>query len=538
MAGYKETPRQKMIAMMYLVLTALLALNVSKEMLDAFLVVNESVEKTKENFTDKIDQIMADFTFQYDLQKDKVKPYYDTAMMVRQKSEALVNYIDSIKYAVIDFTDRRIESQEQAKNAELMHIEAKDRFTEPTTFFFGSDASITHNQPSGIMKRKINEFRDEMLEIINEPDTSKKLGLRTEGPYYDADGRRQNWEQHNFYYTILAADITILNKIVAEIRNAEFDVLSELFARIDATDFKFNKIDAKVIPERSYIIQGESYNAEVFAAAYDTLQDPEVYIVQGIDKWNDSYLSRAQKLEGEEGMVPISFSANTIGQKSYAGVIRVKDPMGVTQTYPFSGAYIVAPPSLTVAATKMNVFYIGVDNPVSITAPGMADESIRPTITDGAELVEVEAEDHNYIVRVPLSMKRATVSATATYHGKTMDMGSREFRVKRIPDPVAEIARIKEGEIDRNVLLGAGAIIPAMKDFEFDLYFVVRSFTMGTIINGDWIPKRATTNRFSEEMTNMIRDSRRGQKFFFENIQADGPDGTTRTLNSINLTIK
>ncbi|MCF8228034.1 MAG: gliding motility protein GldM [Bacteroidales bacterium] len=537
MAGYKETPRQKMIAMMYLVLTALLALNVSKEMLDAFVVVNQSVEKTKENFSSKIDQIMVDFKFQYDLQPDKVKKYYDSAKYVQNLSNSLTSYLDSLKYALIDYTDRKIEGMEEARNTPLGEVESKDDFSQPTNFFFVSDASITHNKPSGILKRRINEYRDKMLKVIGEPDSSKRLGLRTEGPYYDADGQKQSWEQHNFYYTILAADVTILNKLHAEVRNAEFDVLNKLYKRIDATDFKFNKIDAKIIPDRSYVLQGEKYKAEVFAAAYDTIQDPEVYVMQGITKWNDSYLSKAQRLSGESGMVDISFNANRVGTHSYAGVIKVKNPLGKEISYPFSGDYIVAPPSLTVAATKMNVFYIGVDNPVSITAPGMADESIRPTITEGCELVPVEADDHNYVVRATKGVTNATVGATALYEGNTMNLGSRDFRVKRVPDPVAEIAGRKEGVIEKNTLLAAGAIIPAMKDFEFELYFTVRSFTMGTILNGDWIPKRAQGNRFTAEMQQIIRDASKGQKFFFESIQAEGPDGTIRTLNSVNLTI-
>lgn len=538
MAGYKETPRQKMIAMMYLVLTALLALNVSKEMLDAFVVVNESVEKTKESFANKIETILAEFEFQYNLQPDKVGPYYDTAMIVRQKSEDLISFIDSIKYAVIDHTDRKIDGIEHAKSVSLADVEAKDQFTQPTKFFFGSDASITKNKPSGILKEKINNYRSEMLSIIKQSDTSNRLGLETHGPYYDASGQQQNWEQHNFYYTILAADVAILNKLIAEVQNAEYDVLNHLYSAIDAQDFKFNKIDAKVIPDRSYILQGERYSAEVFAAAYDTIQEPEVFVVEGVDKWNDSYMSRAQKLEGVNGMVELDYQGSRIGTHSYAGIIKVTNPMGDPITYPFHGEYIVAPPSLTVAATKMNVFYIGVDNPVSISVPGMADDEIFPSITSGAELVPEEGEDYNYIVRVPKGMREAVISATAQYEGQTMNMGSREFRVKRVPDPVAEIANIKEGEIEKNTLLAASAIIPAMKDFEFELYFRVTSFRMGTIINGDWITRRASGNRFSEEMVNMIRDANRKQKFFFENIQAEGDDGTIRTLNAINLTIK
>lgn len=540
MAGYKETPRQKMIAMMYLVLTALLALNVSKEMLDAFIVVNESVEKTKENFSDKIDDVLSEFQKQHSINPTKVEDFWNDAKEADSLADAMVGYIDSLKYALIDFTDRKIKSPEEAKNTSLHDVQSKDRYTEPTTFFFGSDASITHDQPAGILKNKLTEYRDKMLALINQPDTSDILGLRTEGPYYDADGKPQTWAQHNFYYTILAADITILNKLIAEVQNAELYVINYKFSAITKEDFKFDEIGAAVIPQRSYILQGETYEAEVFVAAYDTKQEPTAYVVQGVDEWKDSYQDRATKITGEAetGMVKLSFPGRTVGPHKYAGVIQTKNHLGDIVSYPFEHEYIVAPPSLTVAATKMNVFYIGVDNPVSISVPGMADEKIRPAITEGAELEAVEADDHNYVVRVSKGMNKAIVSASAAYDGSVMDMGSREFRVKRVPDPVAEIARVKEGLIEKNTLVAAGAIIPAMKDFEFELYFTVKSFTMGTIISGDWIPKRATGNRFTDEMMTMIRESKRGQKFFFENIQAEGPDGTTRTLNTINLTIK
>ena len=184
----------------------------------------------------------------------------------------------------------------------------------------------------------------------------------------------------------------------------------------------------------------------------------------------------------------------------------------------------------------MNVFYRGVDNPVSISVPGIAKEKIRPSISAG-EIVRDPEAPGDWIVRMPDDATTAIVSATAEYEGQMMNMGSFEFRVKRVPDPVALIAGMQQGNISRNELLAANAIIPVMKDFEFDLNFIVTGFLMGTIINGDWVPKRANGNQFTAEMQDIIRNSRRGQKFFFENIQAEGPDGSRRTLGSVNLTI-
>jgi len=185
----------------------------------------------------------------------------------------------------------------------------------------------------------------------------------------------------------------------------------------------------------------------------------------------------------------------------------------------------------------MNVFYIGVDNPVSISVPGIAKDQIRPSISTGNIKADPSVRG-DWIVTMPSGTKKAVVSASAEYQGEMVSMGSAEFRVKKVPDPVAEIAGMVQGQIEKNTLMAAGAIIPELKDFEFELYFTVNSFKMITIIGGDLVQKNARGNRFTEDMMNIMKDSRRKQRFLFENIQATSPDGTTRTLNPINLEIK
>jgi len=534
MAAYKETPRQKMIAMMYLVLTALLALNVSKSMLDAFIVVNESMESTIGNFSNKIENVQAEFNKQYKLNPNKIKPYWEKAQEVKASSQELIQFIDSLKYALIIQSENRIKTVEEAKSTSLKDIKSKDSYTEPTRFFFNNSEDGSKGA-SGALRLRIDKFRKQTLAVMNEPENSDHIGLLTKGPYFDADGMKQSWEQHNFYYTILAADVTILNKLIGEVQNAEFDVTSYLFSSVTAEDFKFDDITAKVISKNSYILKGQQYEAEVFVAAYDTKQKPEVYVLQGADEINESNLSRATPLEGKDGVVKLNFSNGAEGTHKYAGFIRIVNPEGEKVDYPFKSEYIVGPPSLTVAATKMNVFYIGVDNPVSISVPGMADELINPTISAGK--LKKNPAGPGYIVNVETGTTKTVISATANYNGTKLNMGSSDFRVKRVPDPVAKIARQKEGSIDKNTLIAAAAIIPSMDDFEFDLNFIVNSFTMVTMLNGDFVPKTTQGNQFSAEMIEMIRNARRGQKFFFENIQASGPDGSKRTLNPINLTI-
>ena len=185
----------------------------------------------------------------------------------------------------------------------------------------------------------------------------------------------------------------------------------------------------------------------------------------------------------------------------------------------------------------MNVFYLGVNNPVSISAAGLSKEQIKPVIDMGV----LKQDGNDWIVRIdtkPKNVNLATISATAEIDGERLSLGTAEFRVKRVPDPSAEISGMTDGLIDKNVFLASSAIIPNMRDFEFDLYFVVTSYTFATILNGDWVQKNVKGNMFTEEVNDIIRNGKRKQKFFFEKIQAKGPDGTLRSLNPINLELK
>ena len=391
-----------------------------------------------------------------------------------------------------------------------------------------------------VLAEQMDKFRSTVLSVMDLPMNSEKIGLVTTGDYRNADGAKQNWEMHNFYHTILAADITIINKIIAEVRSAQFNALNYLYSQVSEKDFKFDHVQAEVIPKSTYIFKGQKYEARVLVAAYDSKTPLESRVLQGVDEITPANQSRATSVKGEGGMINLEFSTNTEGVQRYAGQIIMREPgTGEIKTYPYQGEYIVAPPALTVAPLKMNVFYIGVDNPVSISAPGLAQEKIHPVISTG--ILKKDPKSNDWIVRIdkkPTGKSIATVSATAEVDGKTLQLGSSEFRVKRVPDPIAEIAGQTGGTIDKNILLSAGAIIPNMEDFNFDLYFIVTSYTFGTIVNGDYLPKNIKGNQFTPEVVNLIKNGKSKQKFFFDNIQSQGPDGTIRPLNPVNLELK
>ena len=519
MAGYKETPRQKMIAMMYLVLTALLALNVSVEVLQAFVIVNESMETANETFAKKIDATYSKFELQYNLNKTKVGPYWEKAQKAAKYSKDLNNYINDAKYTVISKSDNI--SYEEASKIPLRLVQTKDKYDQPTNYFIGNSQDGSGGKAREL-KDKINKYKRDMLQLIDPQSRNIiKLGLDTDGPYYDAGGNKQNWEMHNFYTTILAADVTILNRVIAEVHGAELDVISHLYASVSAEDFKFDQVGAKVVAKSQYVFLGETYEAEIFVAAYDTKQNPEVLI-------------GGRSIAGKEGVALFQVAANSEGPKTYEGIIRIAAPNGDLKSYPFKSDYIVAPPTLTISPTKMNVFYIGVDNPVSISAGGVADANLIPRITSGSTLTR---SGKGWIVKSQQAGK-ATISVDAKIGDRVKSMGKMEFRVKRVPDPKPFIANSEGGNVAKNLLIAAGAIIPRMpQDFEFDLTFEISSFTFVSMRGSDIVLIEGKGNRLSEEMKKIISNAKRGGRIWLENIVAKGPDGS-RPLGTISLIIQ
>ncbi|MFC1731580.1 gliding motility protein GldM [candidate division KSB1 bacterium] len=527
MAGYKETPRQKMISMMYLVLTALLALNVSKEILDAFLIVNESMVETNVKFKEKIDDTYSKFSAQNSLNPGKVGFYWNKALDAQKITQDMINYIEDVKAEVIFQSERgRIKTLADAKVVDLKNVKSKDKWDEPTEYFIGQTQDGSKGKAREL-REKIEEYKAAMINLVPEASrTNLNLGLETQGEYKNASNEpEKNWEMHNFYHTILAADITILNKVIAEVRNAEYDVVSKLYSNITEEDYTFDVVRAEVIPKSNYILTGQEYEAKIIVAAMDTKS--EVYgEING------------QRIEGDSGRLIYKVNVGSAtGAKEFTGFINVKSPSGDTK-YEFSDGYIVAQPTATVSADKMNVFYIGVDNPVTVSVPGIADELVSASIGPNGSIAKSGGHG-KYNVKVTTSSNETTVNVYANFEGSKKSMGSAKYRVKRVPDPVATVGGMNSGTISKGRLLAAGGVISRMPEgFEFDLNFEVVSFIFSTTIQGGDIAEEIVRGgRFSPKVQSMIKNAKRNQKVYFENIVAKGPDGSSRKLSAVVLRI-
>jgi gliding motility-associated protein GldM len=550
MAGYKETPRQKMIGMMYLVLTALLALNVSKDILNAFVIVNQGLKTSQENTSNKNDLIYSNFQKAFMTNPGKVKPFLDKAYKAQNYSKEISKFISNLRtkiiayteFAIKDNTGDHLQQWTQADTMAVASIEAKDNYDKPMEVLKGTTEDGS-NGDGKILKDKLDQFKKDMLDLLDGKDkiaAEKSFPINTGDVYSSTEKKMESWIQNNFDHTVLVADIALLNKMLIDVKTVEGDVIAKLYSNVDAGDFKFDKIVAKVVPKSNYVLIGTDYEAEIFVAAYDSKKNPDILIGSSIDtitgQVNGSDVTTLDSSSFKEGMGIYKVPSSGAGLKKYSGVIKVKAPSGEIKVYPFKSEYIVAPPSATVSADKMNVFYIGVINPVTVSVPGAANDQVHPSISAGGSMVSKGNGHYDVSVTAGCPSNKVSIGIMAEMNGKNQSMGAPvEFRVKRVPDPVAMIANQTGGLISKTVLAAAGAIIPTMKDFDFDLHFIILSFTMTINLHGDLIEVQSTNNQLTSDMVKKLQSAPTGTKVYLENIKAKGPDGSFRTLSSINL---
>ncbi len=544
MAGGKLPPRQKMIGMMYLVLTALLAMNVSKDILNAFVTVNDGLEKTKHNFQEKNQDEFDKFERAYLENKQKVGKFFTPAKEVKVNADEVVKYIDQIKVDIIAGIEPTI-TKEQAigKNeygedtiVNLMNVKVKDNYLYSTNLLVGGDNVNPKTGPLSAMELmgKLENFRDNLLSKVPEGGAiaSSLKETFTFGDQKNAAGVTENWPSYNFYGVPAAATITLLTKMQTDIRNAESDVIKFLYQDVDADSYKFTTLEAAVIPKSNYVIRGDTFVAEVFLAAFDTTVNPIAKLGTAFDSTSGAVTGDTIPVEVKNGKAYIKIPTNTLGEKSYSGVLRYKNPATKEyDPYPFPINFQVAAPSTTISPTAMNVFYIGVDNPVDIAASGVAKDKVSASITSGS----IVKKGESWVVRVKKQGK-AVVNVSAEVDGERKTMGSMDFRVKKIPTPIAEIAGKTSGSVPKNKLANTAGILAKMEDFVFDVRVVVSSYKfVYTQSNGLTKEINVTGPRFTPEIKKVIRNIKAGSRVTFEEIFTKMPDGEKRKLGAVVL---
>ena len=543
MSGGKQSPRQKMIGMMYLVLTALLALNISKEIINAFITIDDGLKLTNANFDKKNEMTYMAFAKAYDLDKVKAKVPYENAIKAKKLSADLCTYITNLRGKMVGLSAGFDASSKVGDTLRLTLLEKPDDYDNPTNFMIGSDPANVTGEAKKLKETLVKYYADleKLLPEKSQKDFAARIkpSIPTKEVYSAEHEKMISWEWYNFYHAPIVAAIAQMDRIINDVKNAEGDAVNELFASVNASDFKFDRLVAKVVAPTSYVLTGDRYTADVFIAAYSSTQNPVVYLgdfenIKPYKLLSGSIDSTSVKVIG--GLGKYEVQAGGTGIQKWAGLIRVKKPDGAYESYPFKGEYMVASPSAAVFLEKMNVFYIGVDNPITISAAGVAPSSLSPSFTGGT--LKSNGKPGSYIVNVSGGTE-ATLNIGAKLNGSNKSMGSFKFRIKRVPDPVAYVGSIKaDGVMSKNELLGQGGLIVKMENFDFDLKFTVVSFVLSVSVNGMFVDKKSMGPGLTAEMKTMLGAAKAGNRVFFEQVTVKGPDGTLRKIPGVNIKIK
>lgn len=519
MAGGKQTPRQKMIGMMYLVLTAMLALNVSAEVLEAFVLVDNGLNQTLKSFRSKNDDYYSLIDAAERNNPEKAKKWKVKSEVIKTKADEMIKYIESIKVELVNTADGKDAPAITSTGIDGHLVKAKDQTTVPANILIGP----TEKGKAYELKKKIEQFRGEIIGLVDDKDRFPVLVqtinriLDTQDPPRNIEGERKTWEHSRFGDVPLISTLPLLSKIQVDVLNCEALLLDHFFKQIDAQDVRVNAFDVVIVPEASTILKGEKFKASVMLAAYDKTQLPSI-----------SVNGASCKIEDGKGIYEAI--GNTLGEKSLKCQVIVKGPDGTPQKYEKEYKYQVIQPMFTVSPTKMNVLYRGIDNPVELSVSGIPNENV---------LVEVSNASYRkaggvYMVE-PGAGRECEVRVFAKIGATKKLMGTSSFRVKQLPPPIPRLDGANGKTISKGTLMSSLGIRAEMpQDFDFDLKYNVRSYVV-TGRNKDGYENSEISNgaSFSDRQKAILANVSAGGRIFITEIKAAGPDGRIVELQDL-----
>lgn len=498
-----------MINLMYLVLMAMLALNVSNDVLKGFTLVGDSLKRTTENAEKENKAIYDDLTAQLKQNPAKVKQWYDRAMEVKLASDRLYHMADSLRWAIARQADGRDGNPDNLQNRE--DLEAADHIMLAPSSGRGER-----------LYKEINAYREYITKFVSDPRQKAIIAsnLSTEVPKHE-DNVGKNWQQYMFESMPSVAAITMLSKLQSDVRKAENVVLHTLVSNIDVKDIRVNELGAYCLPEMTTLFPGDEFRSHIFMAAVDTTQRPEIFV-------NGKPIS-------SDGTY--NFRVGSPGEYTFSGYIQMPNAAGDIIRREFTQKYsVIAPPSgATVAADLMNVLYAGFDNPVSVSASGIASNNLTVTMEGGTL---TSKGDGHYIARPAAVGKDVTFNISGVVNGKPQTMGSVSFKVRKLPDPTPFMAvgddHFRGGKLSKAAILGTKSVGAAIDDGLLNIPFRVLSFkTVFFDRMGNAVPKPSNGANLTEDQRNSIRELRPGSRFYVSEVHAIGPDGIERTLTAV-----
>ncbi len=508
-----KEPRQLMINIMYLVLTALLALNVSAEVFNAFKLVDKGLVKSNKSL-DEANAALPQAIRDGAKKRESLATYAERVDPILQKSDEMSEYLQNIVDGMIEETGGYLEDRENPGVLTDELKAAKDYDITTRTLVTKSDGTPGIGEE---VKAKLEMYRDEIMSLIDEEDQaafSQNVSVQIDNETWQKK-KKKSWSHMNFDHMPLQAVIPIFTKYINDIKSTEAAALNYLANKVGTTaDLTFDKYTVVSAPERSYVIKGEQYKADLFLTAAAG-GDSKTGITIAVNGRNLSL--------DDEGKAQFVETASSIGPRRYTATATLTNPVtGETESFKKEFEYEVGERSVTVSATKMNVFYIGVDNPVEVSAAGVPSNQINVSMSGAGEGAIKADPNGGFVVNVKRPTKLgefAKVNVTAPGL-----QASKDFRVKRIPDPVPKLSQSRGG------LMGSGefkiqpGVFPVLENFDFDARCEIVGFRLVRV------PKRQDPQvsdnrggRYSGETKSIVDRAKPTDTYFYENIKCRCP---------------
>jgi gliding motility-associated protein GldM len=511
MSGTKnapETPRQKMIGMMYLVLTAMLALNVSSEILNGFKLVDDSLHTSIQSIEEQNQRMYQEFRAMDDKNHEKVGEWLKKANEVRTQADDLVGYLHQFKVEILKRADK-----EKADTLYARTINRKDDL-EAAPYYALKQGNAAP------LKSKLVSYRELLVALTaDDPRMSAAFSMI----YNTGNINGKPWDIATFESMPVSAVITILSKYQTDVRNAEAKIIQYLKQRTDEGDARVNQFNAFVVAESNYVMEGQPYRASIYLAAMDTTKKPNVFIGG----------SRMQ------GNVYTTTPSRT-GEYTYSGHIELPAlPGAQPQRFPFTAKYNVGKPAAIISNDDLNILYRGFDNSISISSPGIPTENLRLAITGGTATPRGNGK---YIVKPTANSVEITVSGLI--NGRQVNLGGNTYRVKQLPDPKpyavyrdanGNLQSVFDGSVHGPSFVAGNPTVTAGygEDALVQANFAVRSFAIR-------IGRRTYNSsgaRFSQEQIDVIGNMPSGTPVTIQRIRAVGPDGIERNLSAVAIEV-
>ncbi len=504
MALPKE-PRQKMINMMYLVLTALLALNVSAEIINAFKTVDNSLMQSNNVLNSSTGSIYKSFDDMLQDAKtaEKAALWKPKADKARELAKQTSDLIDKYKQQLKEEAGLDKESGEFKED----NIDAATRLFD------------TKGEGKNLYAA-LENFKKNILAI--DPEISKalaaKLPLNLELPKSSSGNKSTgdkvaDWVYGNFHMTPTVAALTMLSKFQNDVKNTENQVATFCASQVGAVKIVYDKFVPMIGTNATYLMPGD-----------------ELEITAGLGAFNASVPAKIT-INGQaatvdaNGVATKKFAVNSSG-KVTVNVTYVDPTTGKEETVPKTIDYTVGTPSgVAVMADKMNVLYIGVENPLTITA-GAGSEKVSATFSGGS----LKKVSGNKYIANPTNPGEHTV--TVMVEGKAA--GKVGFRVKQLPLPAAYVGNLKPGPVPTANFKAMGGVIAKLEDSEFDAPYEVVSYTVGALSPDipDYAPVTNNGNRWNGGAAALINKLKPGALVVINDIMVKDPSGRVRKLSS------